>query len=340
MKHGLPGVSVIVPAHNAAATLEQCLRSVAGASCRPREVRVVDDGSEDSTAAIARGLGGRVITLAPAQGPAAARNAGARAAAGDILFFVDADTAMRPDTIARAAAHFSDPSIAGVVGIYSDEPLRPGFFAEYYCLLKHYALSRKPGLSYNVFASQCAAIRREAFFSAGGFSAFPAGVDIENDEFGRRVAAVGRLLLDPRVQVGHHFGGFNKLFYIFRHRVFWWMAYFMKHRRFDEVLATPAAAAAAVSAPLSLAAFLLALSAPPAAGPALLALSALLLLVAAAGHAGFIGFCLKKKGALFSALSAVWLFLFSFVIVFGALEAVVYSLFCPADPFARRRGAP
>ena len=336
-----PEVSVIIPAHNAAGTLEQCLRSVLGTAHRPCEIIVADDGSSDATSNIARGFGCRVLSLSPVQGPAAARNAGARAAVGHIFFFVDSDTAMRPDTITKAVAHFGDPSVVGVVGINSDEPLKPGFFSEYYCLLKHYALTRRPVLNYTVFSSQCAAIRREAFFCAGGFSVFPAGMDIENEEFGHRIAAVGRLILDPEVQVGHHFGGFNKLFYIFRHRVFWWMAYFMKHRRFDEVMVTPAVAAASVSAPLSLATLILALYLPS--GPArasLLTLAAVFIFICFATHSGFIGFCLKKKGVRFSAFSAVCVFLFSFVITYGAMEAVAYSLFCPANPFMRKQGAP
>ena len=88
----MPEVSVIIPARDAAATLPATLDALAGQGL-PRdrfEVIVVDDASGDRTAACAGEAGARVLS-ASGQGPAAARNAGARAAGGDVLAFTDAD---------------------------------------------------------------------------------------------------------------------------------------------------------------------------------------------------------------------------------------------------------
>jgi len=87
-------VSVIVPARDAAATLPATLDALAGQTLAPDrfEVIVVDDASLDGTAALARAAGARVVG-ASGEGPAAARNAGARTARGEILAFTDADCA-------------------------------------------------------------------------------------------------------------------------------------------------------------------------------------------------------------------------------------------------------
>ncbi|HEV2095302.1 MAG TPA: glycosyltransferase [Chthoniobacterales bacterium] len=87
-------LSFIIPAYNEELELPLTLASVHAAAAsahRPYEIVVVDDGSTDETAALARQAGARVIPINRRQ-IAAARNAGARAAKGDVLFFVDADT--------------------------------------------------------------------------------------------------------------------------------------------------------------------------------------------------------------------------------------------------------
>lgn len=86
-------VSVVVPAHNAAPTLSSCLEALVRQDIEePFEIIMVDDGSTDSTAAVAANYAHRVHLLSQSQlGAAAARNAGIRAATGDIVLFTDAD---------------------------------------------------------------------------------------------------------------------------------------------------------------------------------------------------------------------------------------------------------
>jgi len=86
----VPKVSVIVPARDAAATIGATLAGLAAQERAPDEVIVVDDGSGDATATIAERAGATVVRGA-GQGPGAARNAGAAAATGDVLAFLDAD---------------------------------------------------------------------------------------------------------------------------------------------------------------------------------------------------------------------------------------------------------
>jgi glycosyltransferase involved in cell wall biosynthesis len=95
-----PRFSVIIPAFNAAATLTRAIESVRTQSWPAHEIIVVDDGSSDATADIARQYGDAVRLIRQANsGVSVARNAGASAATGDWLAFLDADDWYEPDRI-------------------------------------------------------------------------------------------------------------------------------------------------------------------------------------------------------------------------------------------------
>ena len=87
-------ISFIVPAYNEEHELSDTLaaiREAASGATQPYEIIVVDDASTDATPKIASDAGAKVIPINRRQ-IAASRNAGARAAQGEYLFFVDADT--------------------------------------------------------------------------------------------------------------------------------------------------------------------------------------------------------------------------------------------------------
>ena len=107
-------LSFVVPAHNESQMIEGTVRRLheAGAATGvPYEVVVVDDASTDDTAALAARAGARVVP-ADVRHIAAARNIGARAAGGEHLLFVDADTWLSGET-ARAALHAMRGGAAG-----------------------------------------------------------------------------------------------------------------------------------------------------------------------------------------------------------------------------------
>ena len=91
-------VDVIVPAYNAAPYLRESLASVAEQTRTPSEVIVVDDGSTDDTARIARSFGARVISI-PNAGVAAARNVGIRASTAPYVALLDADDRWYPQRL-------------------------------------------------------------------------------------------------------------------------------------------------------------------------------------------------------------------------------------------------
>jgi len=87
-------LSVVVPVLNEAAGIRAALEALAPLRSRGHEVIVVDGGSSDRTPELAAGLCDRVLS-AP-RGRAAQMNAGARAATGDVLVFLHADTRLPP----------------------------------------------------------------------------------------------------------------------------------------------------------------------------------------------------------------------------------------------------
>ena len=95
-----PRFSVVIPAYNSAATLARAIESVRAQSWPAHEIIVVDDGSTDATADVARQFGEDVrLIRQPNSGVSAARNAGAAAASGDWLAFLDADDWYAPERI-------------------------------------------------------------------------------------------------------------------------------------------------------------------------------------------------------------------------------------------------
>lgn len=99
-----PAVSVIIPARDAAPTLSRTLTALGSQDfAAPFEVVVVDDGSRDQTAALAKRFEPlvRLIRTEHSEGPGAARNRGVSAARGEVLAFTDADCAPTPGWLAE-----------------------------------------------------------------------------------------------------------------------------------------------------------------------------------------------------------------------------------------------
>ncbi|MCD6705030.1 MAG: glycosyltransferase [Thiobacillus sp.] len=94
-----PRFSVVIPAFNSAATLARAIESVRAQNWPAHEIIVVDDGSTDATAEIAAGFDGVRLIRQKNSGVSVARNAGAAAATGDWLAFLDADDWYAPDRI-------------------------------------------------------------------------------------------------------------------------------------------------------------------------------------------------------------------------------------------------
>jgi glycosyltransferase involved in cell wall biosynthesis len=134
-----PTISVVIPAFNAARTLELCLQSLALSETQPLECLVVDDGSTDKTVEVAGKFSARVISTGGRCGPARARNLGAREAAGEIVFFIDSDICLHRDTLSRLVNGFTaDPGLDAIIGSYDDSPEQQDVLSMYRNLMHRY----------------------------------------------------------------------------------------------------------------------------------------------------------------------------------------------------------
>ena len=126
-------LSIVVPAHNAQATLGECLNSIIRSEYRDYELIVVDDGSTDKSGDIAGSAGCKVLKLIDNKGPAAARNYGAREAKNGIIVFIDSDIIIKKDSLSKIAARFRESAgITGVVGVYGLHNRFPNFLSQYF----------------------------------------------------------------------------------------------------------------------------------------------------------------------------------------------------------------
>jgi glycosyltransferase involved in cell wall biosynthesis len=108
-------ISFIVPAHNEQGYLPRTLQAIhesARAAGLPYEIVVANDASTDGTAEVARENGARVVNVSNRQ-IAATRNSGARAALGERLFFVDADTTINARAVAEALWQMDKGAVGG-----------------------------------------------------------------------------------------------------------------------------------------------------------------------------------------------------------------------------------
>ncbi len=174
-----PRVSVVVPARDAASTLPALFAGLS-AQATPAggvETILVDSGSRDGSAAIGRTAGARVLE-ATRPGASAARNAGVRAARGELVVFLDSDCIPRPGWLAPLVAPFADaPELGAVGGRVVAAPSNT--------LLQRHAERRRyvsqetafadPRLPY-VLTASCA-YRREVLERLGGF-----GEDLRSGE--------------------------------------------------------------------------------------------------------------------------------------------------------------
>jgi glycosyltransferase involved in cell wall biosynthesis len=195
-------LSVIVPVRDGAATLTRCLDALCAQSVRPEEVVVVDNGSSDNTAALAKAhsLRPRVIRE-DRPGSYAARNSGIAIATGELIAFTDADCIPQVHWLESAAAAMAADAdlIAGqVTPLLSPTPsLWEKFDAGHHVDQRKYVEVLGFGATANLI------VRRTVFDAVGTFDAqLCSGGD---REFCLRATATGyRLAYAPDAIVSHH----------------------------------------------------------------------------------------------------------------------------------------
>ncbi|MBI4671639.1 MAG: glycosyltransferase family 2 protein [Chloroflexi bacterium] len=199
-------VSVIIPAYNAARTLPQTLAALSPPPHPPLEIIVVDDGSSDDTAHIAKANGAHVLRHEQNIGAAAAKNRGAQMATGDILFFTDADIVPPRGAVERIAAVFQADELDGIVGLLDENIPHANWASQFKNLWMNFTYARFAGMErIGLFYTSVAAMRRAVFLELGGFDENYRRASIAEDtEFGQRAWGRGaRIRLEPELRVVH-----------------------------------------------------------------------------------------------------------------------------------------
>ena len=198
-----PRLSVVMPVYNAESTLAECLTRLCNAAGQDVEIVLVDDGSTDQSRAIASAFPVRIVPTAGRVGPAAARNLGARVADGDVVFFIDSDVMVRPDTFIQLVESLGDPEVDGVVGVQAADMRHRDLVSQYKNIWMRWTYVRLGG-DVPLFYTTAAAIRRDAFLRAGGFDQGYGNPNVEDTAFGQKLARLGmRVRVAPGLEVEH-----------------------------------------------------------------------------------------------------------------------------------------
>ena len=200
-------ISIIIPTLNEAKIIESTLRTLAATLTLPHEVIVSDGGSSDRTAALATRYANTVIVFSGEgrQTIGEGRNAGAEAAAGDFLVFLDADCVIpEPDRFfTHALAHFArNPGLVGLTAYLRVFPANETLGDKLVSGIANLGLwvannILKRGASFGEFQM----IRREAFARLGGFRADL--IAFEDADMFRRLSRIGRTMIAPKLLVLH-----------------------------------------------------------------------------------------------------------------------------------------
>jgi glycosyltransferase involved in cell wall biosynthesis len=192
-----------MPVYNAERTLAECLTWVYRSDFESFEVILVDDGSTDRSAAIASTFPVEIVPTQGRIGPAAGRNLGAKAARGEILFFIDSDVMLRPDSLRNLATAFEDTTLDAACGVQTAEMRHQNLASQYKNLWMRWTYLRQTG-QVPLFYTTAAAIRRAAFEGVGGFDEGYATPNVEDTAFGQKLARGGHSVrVLPPLEVEH-----------------------------------------------------------------------------------------------------------------------------------------
>jgi GT2 family glycosyltransferase/glycosyltransferase involved in cell wall biosynthesis len=199
---GLPRVSVIIPVYNARSSLDLCLDALERSHLQDFELIVVDDRSTDGSDRIAEQRCANFLRLEKNSGQGAARNRGAAMAHSELLFLLDSDVLVEPETLDLVLRVFEDePGIAGTFCAYQDDTPEKNYASQFKNLLHHYThqVSQREATT---FCGGYGAIRSDVFRQMGGFDERCRAM--EDVELGYRLHQAGhRVLLSPQIQLTH-----------------------------------------------------------------------------------------------------------------------------------------
>jgi len=191
-------ITVIVCAYNEAAYIAACVHALLAQTLPPDEILVIDNASTDDTGARARAIPGVRVIDEPLQGLVVAREAGRRAARGELLAYVDADCRPPIMWLERVARRFERrPAVVAVTGpyrFYDWDRLGRLLIRGYDALVApptHLFVHHALGIGAILYGGNFA-VRREALDTIGGFDC---SIEFhgEDTNLGRRLTPVGHV---------------------------------------------------------------------------------------------------------------------------------------------------
>lgn len=195
-------ISVVIPNYNSTKTIGLCLEALMQQTHQNMEVIVVDDGSNDGCLDIIKNYQVTLLSTGNNSGPSRARNIGAHAAKGELIFFLDSDVALFPNALENTISEFGkDARLGSVCGIYDKVPLvRDSLVEDYRSLQAYHWRKSSEGIVTPGFFS-LGAVKTSVFKEIGDFNETLR--DSEDAEYGHRLSEHYLLLLTSEV-MGRH----------------------------------------------------------------------------------------------------------------------------------------
>lgn len=224
-------VSVIIPYHKRGDVFERGLDTVLSQEYPDREIIVVDDHSEDGLKERieARQADIKLIQFAENRGACAARNAGIRAASGDLLAFIDDDAGfMSPFELTKLVRVFETRPDVHVIAFQICDPVTGELRLRDWCHPRHWKQFGHVEFETDHFGEGSGALRREVFERAGLYYE-PLFYGAEGFDLQLRILDHGfRILYAPQVRIWHNVSdrartNSRQIYYFTRNYV--WMAY-------------------------------------------------------------------------------------------------------------------
>jgi len=318
-------ISIIIPAYNAEKSLGSLLSQLLSTKLKNYEVIVVDDGSTDLTAKVAKSTKWnskvRYYRLSKNSGAAKARNLGAKKAKGEILLFLDSDVLPIFDLPSYISKYFKGKTtrnicITGFPGTRRENMT----FSQVYKYWRDWAYWNidKDKSSFYHFRPAIGAIPKKYFWAAGGYDEKYPGATMEDMEFSYRLAKHGKIIFKKDLIVEHQFGTLAKLTYNYFRRSTFYIQLFLNRKQFTGVAMTGSEAATIFFADLVVLLTIISFLVPQALILLLLTTSYYLFL-----QRRFLTLIYQKEGLIFTIKSA----LTSFYLYLIITTATIYFIF-------------